>query len=156
MQLNQRPLDLINHLGAELKLRAPPNGAAMLCFTSGTTAAPKAAVLSHTAFHVQSMSKLLNIGYCSEDVYYHAAPLCHIGKPTTISFSDQSCAGLGHEVMWKDLLGAGGLSSAFAVLMAGAFHVFPGRFEAVQMKRDMQQHNVRWNSPATEKCRFKF
>lgn len=86
MQLNQRPLNLISHPGTELKLRAPQNGAAMLCFTSGTTAAPKAAVLSHTAFHVQSMSKLLNIGYCSEDVYYHAAPLCHIGKPSNSLF----------------------------------------------------------------------
>mmetsp|Transcript_17108 Transcript_17108/g.51177 ORF Transcript_17108/g.51177 Transcript_17108/m.51177 type:complete len:379 (-) Transcript_17108:81-1217(-) len=37
---------------------------------------------------------------------------------------------------------AGGLSSALAVLMAGGFHVFPGRFEAGQMKRDMDHHEV--------------
>ena len=54
--------------------------------------------------------------------------------------------------MWKEVLGAGGLSSALAVLMAGAFHVFPGRFEAAQMKRDMQQHNVRWNILASGNC----
>ncbi len=75
------------HAGAQLRLRAPDNNAAVLCFTSGTTAAPKAAVLSHTAFHVQSMNKLLEIGYCAEDVIYHVAPLCHIG----VSCSPAQC-----------------------------------------------------------------
>ena len=84
MQVDGRALNVEGHLDAQLRLRAPQNGAAVLCFTSGTTAAPKAAVLAHTAFHVQSLSKLLNIGYCRDDVYYHAAPLCHIGKPAVI------------------------------------------------------------------------
>lgn len=36
-------------------------------------------MLSHTAFHVQSLNKLLAVGYCADDVHYHAAPLCHVG-----------------------------------------------------------------------------
>ena len=39
------------------------------------------AVLSHAAFHVQSLNKLLAVGYCADDVHYHAAPLCHVGMP---------------------------------------------------------------------------
>lgn len=102
------------HAGVPLTLKAPPNGAAVLCFTSGTTAAPKAAVLPHLAFHVQSLIKLLAIGYCAEEVHYHAAPLCHIG----------------------------GLSSLFAVLMAGGRHVFPSRFNAAVMLEDLDRHQV--------------
>lgn len=113
-RLNNRPL-ILSKLGRQnLTLRAPRNGGAVLCFTSGTTAAPKAAVLSHAALHVQSMSKLLNLGYCMDDVYYHAAPLCHIG----------------------------GLSSALAVLMAGGTHVFPGRFQAAKMIEDIEKYQV--------------
>lgn len=40
-------------LGCELTLCTPPDGAAVICFTSGTTAAAKGVVLSHAAFHAQ-------------------------------------------------------------------------------------------------------
>jgi|APGre2960657404_1045060.scaffolds.fasta_scaffold23542_2 acyl-activating enzyme 14 len=74
-------------------------GTAVLCFTSGTTGAPKAVALSHAAFHGQSLAKLAAAGYGPADVYLHAAPLFHVG----------------------------GLSSAFAMLMAGAAHVLMPR-----------------------------
>jgi o-succinylbenzoate---CoA ligase len=45
------------------------------------------------------MAKLAVVGYCHADAYLHAAPLCHIG----------------------------GLSSALAVLLAGAAQVFMPR-----------------------------
>lgn len=73
----------------------PPDGSALICFTSGTTGRPKGVVLSHANLHVQSLAKLARVGYCREDVYLHLAPLFHIG----------------------------GLSSLMAVLMAGASQV---------------------------------
>lgn len=83
----------------ELQLRQPDDGTALICFTSGTTGQPKGVALSHAAFHVQSLSKLAMVHYNRADVYLHVAPLFHVG----------------------------GLSSAFAMLMAGAGHVFMPR-----------------------------
>ena len=56
-----------------------PNGAAAICFTSGTTGAPKGAVLSHAALHAQATAKMAAVGYCREDIYLHCAPLFHVG-----------------------------------------------------------------------------
>ena len=91
-----------NYVGSELLVRTPPDGAAIICFTSGTTGQPKGALISHTALHCQAMAKVLTVGYNASDIYLHAAPLFHIG----------------------------GLSSAIAVLMVGGMHVFMGRFNA--------------------------
>ncbi|DBA93732.1 TPA: hypothetical protein ACH3X3_013799 [Trebouxia sp. C0006] len=92
---------LINHhVGASVKLQHSPNGAALICFSSGTTGQPKGVLLSHEALHWQAMAKIRVVGYNASDVYLHAAPLFHIG----------------------------GLSSAVAVLMAGGTHLFMGRF----------------------------
>ena len=92
---------LINHhVGASVKLEHSPNGAALICFSSGTTGQPKGVLLSHEALHWQAMAKIRVVGYNANDVYLHAAPLFHIG----------------------------GLSSAVAVLMAGGTHLFMGRF----------------------------
>jgi len=77
----------------------PPDGAALICFTSGTTSAPKGAVLTHAALMHQSRAKLATVGCCQQDVYLHVAPLFHIG----------------------------GLSSGLAALLAGARHVFMPR-----------------------------
>lgn len=78
-----------------LKLLQPADGAALICFTSGTTGRPKGVVLAHQSFHTQSLAKLTRVGYCRQDVYLHLAPLFHVG----------------------------GLSSLMANLMAGASQV---------------------------------
>ncbi|XP_022716462.1 2-succinylbenzoate--CoA ligase, chloroplastic/peroxisomal isoform X2 [Durio zibethinus] len=91
-----------------------PEGAVVICFTSGTTGKPKGVVISHTALIVQSLSKVAIVGYSEDDVYLHAAPLCHIG----------------------------GLSSAMAMLMVGACHVFIPKFEATLALEAIERHHV--------------
>ena len=101
-------------LGTQLPLKQSPDGAAIICFTSGTTGQPKGALISHTALHCQAMAKLMVVGYNRYDVYLHAAPLFHIG----------------------------GLSSAIAVLMAGGTHVFMRRFNAAEALGIITQHQI--------------
>ena len=101
-------------LGTQLQLKQSPDGAAIICFTSGTTGRPKGALISHTALHSQAMAKLMVVGYNHHDTYLHAAPLFHIG----------------------------GLSSAIAVLMAGGIHVFMGRFNAATSLDVIAQHQI--------------
>lgn len=98
----------------ELQLRSAPDGAAMMVFTSGTTGAAKGVVLSHSAFHAQSLVKLALVGTDPRDTYLHTAPLFHIG----------------------------GLSSAFAALMAGASHVFLPKFSAADVLDAVQRCQV--------------
>ena len=62
-----------------LPLATPDCGTALICFTSGTSAAPKGVAITHAALHVQSLAKLAMVGYCAADVYLHSAPLFHIG-----------------------------------------------------------------------------
>ncbi|XP_021298461.1 2-succinylbenzoate--CoA ligase, chloroplastic/peroxisomal isoform X2 [Herrania umbratica] len=91
-----------------------PEGAVLICFTSGTTGKPKGVVISHTALIVQSLAKVAIVGYSEDDVYLHTAPLCHIG----------------------------GLSSAMAMLMIGACHVFIPKFEPRLALEALEQHHV--------------
>ncbi|XP_050369441.1 2-succinylbenzoate--CoA ligase, chloroplastic/peroxisomal isoform X2 [Argentina anserina] len=91
-----------------------PEGAVIICFTSGTSGRPKGVAISHSAFIVQSLAKIAVVGYGEEDVYLHTAPLCHIG----------------------------GLSSALAMLMVGACHVFIPKFDAKSALEAIEQHNV--------------
>ena len=102
------------HRGAPLQTQHAPNDAALICFTSGTTGQPKAALISHTALHHQSQAKLRVVGYNAQDCYLHAAPLFHIG----------------------------GLSSAMAVLLAGGKHVFMERFSPKPALDAIQQHRI--------------
>ncbi|PSC74789.1 2-succinylbenzoate-chloroplastic peroxisomal [Micractinium conductrix] len=100
--------------GASLELHSAPGGAALIVYTSGTTGRPKGVALSHEALHSQSMAKLLVCGYSAADIYLHAAPLFHVG----------------------------GLSSALAMLAAGARHVFLPRFTGPALLAAIQQHSV--------------
>ncbi|KAK8584629.1 hypothetical protein V6N13_138584 [Hibiscus sabdariffa] len=91
-----------------------PEGAVLICFTSGTTGRPKGVVISHAALIVQSLAKVAIVGYSEDDVYLHTTPLCHIG----------------------------GLSSAMAMLMVGACHIFMPKFEASLALKAIEQHHV--------------
>ncbi|CAL1402865.1 unnamed protein product [Linum trigynum] len=98
----------------DLNFTWAPDGAAIVCFTSGTTGKPKGAVISHSALIVQSLAKVAIVGYSEEDVYLHLAPLCHIG----------------------------GLSSALTMLMVGACHVLIPKFEATAAVDAIEKHSV--------------
>ena len=102
-------------LGAPYQPIAPSGGAAVICFTSGSTGRSKGAVISHSALHVQALAKLLVVGYKSTDVYLHCAPLFHVG----------------------------GLSSALAMLMVGAQHVFVPDYQPEACCRSILRHQVR-------------
>ncbi|XP_030479987.2 2-succinylbenzoate--CoA ligase, chloroplastic/peroxisomal isoform X2 [Cannabis sativa] len=91
-----------------------PDGAVLICFTSGTTGRPKGVIISHLNLIVQSLAKIAIVGYSEDDVYLHTAPLCHIG----------------------------GLSSAISMLLVGACHVFMPKFEAKLALEVIQQYNV--------------
>ncbi|KAJ6724095.1 OBG-LIKE ATPASE 1 [Salix viminalis] len=91
-----------------------PEGAVIICFTSGTTGRPKGVIISHSAMIVQSLAKVAVVGYSEDDVYLHTAPLCHIG----------------------------GLSSAITMLMAGGCHVLIPKFEASLAMEAIKQHCV--------------
>eukprot|EP00892_Ulva_mutabilis_P001493 jgi/Ulvmu1/11344/UM075_0004.1 len=70
------------HPAARLQLQQPECGTALICFTSGTTAAAKGVRISHSALVIQSLTKLAVVGYARDDVYLHVAPLFHIGTST--------------------------------------------------------------------------
>ncbi|PON54781.1 2,3-dihydroxybenzoate-AMP ligase [Parasponia andersonii] len=91
-----------------------PDGAVLICFTSGTTGRPKGVTISHLALIIQSLAKIAIVGYDEDDVYLHTSPLCHIG----------------------------GLSSAISVLLVGACHVFIPKFEAKLALEAIQQYSV--------------
>ena len=46
----------------------------------------------------------------------------------------------------------GGLSSLFAVLMAGGRHIFPSRFSATAMIDDLDCHQVSWDNTVNTHC----
>lgn len=45
-----------------------PEGAVIICFTSGTTGRPKGVIISHSAMIVQSLAKVAVVGYSEDDV----------------------------------------------------------------------------------------
>ena len=83
------------HMGASLCPLSSSTGAALVCFTSGSTGQPKGALITHTAVHCQSMAKVIQLQYSRQDTYLHCLPLFHVG----------------------------GLSSMLAMLMVGAVQV---------------------------------
>ncbi|XP_028770166.1 2-succinylbenzoate--CoA ligase, chloroplastic/peroxisomal [Neltuma alba] len=91
-----------------------PEGAVVICFTSGTTGKPKGVTLSHAALFIQSLAKIAIVGYSEDDIYLHSAPLCHIG----------------------------GLSSAMAMLMVGGCHVLMPKFDAQSAVDAIEQYTV--------------
>ena len=102
-------------LPPQLQLLHPsPRQPALVVFTSGTTGASKGVMLSHTNLTHQSLAKLAVVQYSAADTYLHMAPLFHIG----------------------------GLSSAFAVLMAGGAHVLMPRYSPKTALQLIQQHIV--------------
>ena len=76
--------------------------ACALVYTSGTTGAPKAAVLTHEGVESATRAKLEAGLYGDVTMYLHCAPLFHVG----------------------------GLSSAHATLAAGCGHAFMAKFDA--------------------------
>jgi long-subunit acyl-CoA synthetase (AMP-forming) len=70
---------------AQVTLHKPRCDTAVICFTSGSTAAAKAVALSHTALHCQSMAKMAVVGYSAADIFMHLAPLHHVGARRLVS-----------------------------------------------------------------------
>ncbi|KAB2637168.1 2-succinylbenzoate--CoA ligase [Pyrus ussuriensis x Pyrus communis] len=105
-----------NSVGAALTLNYSwaPEGAVIICFTSGTSGRPKGVTLSHSPFIIQSLAKIAVVGYGEDDVYLHTAPLCYLG----------------------------GLSSALAMLMVGACHVLMPKFEVKSALESIERHSV--------------
>ena len=103
------------HRGTPYRLSLPQNGAAVICFTSGSTGRSKGAVLSHIAFHCQALAKVVEVGYDRSDTYLHCAPLYHVG----------------------------GLSSALAYLMLGAKQVFQPQYSAATACALIEDHQAR-------------
>ena len=100
------PVPSSGHMAGEVRVPVQtaqlwPSGerASMVCFTSGTTGAPKGVALSLGALGAQGLAKLTHCGFTAETALLQSAPLSHVG----------------------------GLSSAVACLMAGARHVWPAR-----------------------------
>ena len=148
-------------LGTQFELGSAPENIAAICFTSGSTGAAKGAMLTHTAFHCQAVVKLREVGFCESDMYLHTSPLCHVGmlavkvlpepfvcvtKPHPADLSTSRsyakyCSGV--RMMLVDMYQiAGGLSSAFAVLLAGGTHVFIPQYSASAMKDALRVHQV--------------
>ena len=49
-------------MGAPLHLQIPEDGAALICFTSGTSGPPKGVIISHTALHCQVNLQINDVG----------------------------------------------------------------------------------------------
>ncbi|KAF5203957.1 2-succinylbenzoate--CoA ligase, chloroplastic/peroxisomal [Thalictrum thalictroides] len=101
-------------LSPSLEYQWAPEGVVLICFTSGTSGRPKGVAIGHTALIVQSLAKIDIVGYNKDDVYLHAAPLCHIG----------------------------GISSGMAMLMVAACNVILPKFESKSVLKAIEQHHV--------------
>lgn len=131
-------------------LRSAPGGAALLIFTSGTTADPKACALSHAALSAASAAKLATVGYEASDTYLHAAPLFHVGGLSSA-----------HAVLWVRMLRCGVTTPPFprhapqqssnepptrrsplTATQAGGSHVFLPKFTAAAAAEAIRRHGA--------------
>jgi o-succinylbenzoate---CoA ligase len=91
------------------------------------------------------MAKLLIVGFDDKDIYLHGAPLFHVGEWLhCFGFDRSPWAGFPAYVTSVFGITSGGLSSAFAILMAGARHVFCPRFSAAAFSILLQEHMVQY------------
>jgi fatty-acyl-CoA synthase len=73
-------LDLLRESGgAAPDVDLSPDDIAFICYTSGTTGAPKGALLSHGAIHTASVAKSLALAQSFEDRMLLAQPLAYTG-----------------------------------------------------------------------------
>jgi acyl-CoA synthetase (AMP-forming)/AMP-acid ligase II len=93
---------------------APPEGAAQLYYTSGTTGRPKGVVLTrqNVAAHVAMTLEELRFG--AADVWLHAAPMFHLADAWAV----------------------------FTATAAGATHVMLPRFDPETARRALTEHDV--------------
>jgi len=87
----------------------------LYCHTSGTTTGvAKAAMLTHAGICAASAAKLQCVGYDTNDIFLHFAPMFHIG----------------------------GMSSAHAAFVAGANHIFMKEFDAERVLEVISRERV--------------
>ena len=77
-------LELEEHEGDEAEgddadLQRRPSDPAAICFTSGTTAAPRGVLLSHGNFYASARASAANLGVQEGDAWLACMPLHHVG-----------------------------------------------------------------------------
>jgi acyl-CoA synthetase (AMP-forming)/AMP-acid ligase II len=93
---------------------APPAGAALLYFTSGSTGDPKGVILTRANLAAHAAMTLEELRFTTDDVWLHAAPMFHLADAWAV----------------------------FTATAAGAAHVFLPRWEAAEAIRLTRRHAV--------------
>ncbi len=93
---------------------APPEAAAQLYYTSGTTGSPKGVILTHANVSVHARAAIQELAITSDEVWGHFAPMYHLADA------------------W----------ATFAIIAVGGCHVMLPRFEAGAALGLIQDHRV--------------